>query len=119
MYALSKFSFVANYNKEKLTKQEAYDSGLSTNEFAKCDADNNGEVTIDEILNDTTACTRILAHINAQQAKVDSEIKQLQDKKTKEDSAEKSPQKAEGASITSIFAKPAPKGSEAHFSVAA
>ena len=79
MYALSKFSFVSNYNKEKLSKQEAFANGLTTTIVEKCDKDKNGEISID----------KILAKINAEQTKVTESIKKLTGEKFKTEKEEK------------------------------
>ena len=89
MYALSKFSFVSNYNKEKLSKQEAFANGLTTTIVEKCDKDKNGEISIEEILGNSEACDKILAKINAEQTKVAESIKNLTGEKIKTEKEEK------------------------------
>lgn len=103
MYALSKFSFVSNFNKEKLTKMEAYNNGLSSFDIKKCDKDNNGEITVNEVLNDTNACAKLLAKINSianEQANVIKAIKEARGEKVDAEkdtkAAEKNPKHANG-----------------------
>lgn len=95
MYALSKFSFVSNFNKEKFSKQEAFNNGLTSIDIKKCDTDNNGEITIEEILANNEACDKILSRINAEQTKVLNSIKSLQGEKVKTESDEKTAQKSD------------------------
>lgn len=121
MYALSKFSFVSNFNKEKFTKQEAMNNGLSSIDIQKCDTDGNGEITVDEILGNSEACDKILAKINAEQANVISSIKSLQSEKAKtetdEKAAEKTDKRPEG--FTNFLKQPPKVGESSSFSIAA
>lgn len=103
MYALSKFSFVSNFNKEKLTKMEAFNNGLSTFDIKKCDKDNNGEITVNEVLNDSNACAKLLAKINSiatEQANIINAIKEARGEKVDAEkdvkTAEKDPKHAKG-----------------------
>ena len=89
MYALSKFSFISNYNKEKLSKQEAFANGLTTTMVEKCDKDKNGEISIEEILGNSEACDKILAKINAEEAKITESIKKLKGEKIETEKEEK------------------------------
>lgn len=121
MLALSKFSFISNYNKEKLTRQEAYNNGLTSIDIKNCDKNNDGEVTIDEILTNTAACNKIIAKINQEQANIINSIKSLKGEKvkaeTEEKTAEKTDKKPEGFRS---FLKQAPRfGDNSKFSIAA
>jgi hypothetical protein len=89
MYALSKFSFISNYNKDKFTKQEASEKGLSSNLISQCDTDGDGQLTVDEILSNQDACDKILAQINAEAAKVVNSIKSLKAEKIETENDEK------------------------------
>lgn len=121
MYALSKFSFVSNFNKDKLTREEALSNGLTSTEIQKCDTDNNGELTVDEILANQEACDKILAKINSEQQKVQGSINELQSEKTQTEQDEKSAEKQTGKpkGFTNLL-KEAPKfGDKSTFSIAA
>ena len=103
MYSLSKFSFVSNFNKEKLSKMEAYNNGLSSFDIQKCDKDNNGEITVNEVLNDSNACAKLLAKINTiatEQANVIKAIKEARGEKVDAEkdvkTEEKHPKHAKG-----------------------
>ena len=103
MYALSKFSFVSNFNKEKLTRMEAFNNGLSNFDIKKCDKDNNGELSINEILNDSNASAKLLAKINSiatEQANVIKAIKEARGEKVDAEkdvkAEEKHPKHAKG-----------------------
>lgn len=121
MYALSRFSFVSNFNKEKFTKQEALNNGLTDIDIQKCDTDGNGEITVDEILANKDACDKLLAKINAEQANVINSMKSLQGEKAQaendEKTAQKNQQRPEG--FTNFLKQPPKAGDSSTFSIAA
>lgn len=120
MYALSKFSFVSNFNKDKFSKQEALNNGLTSLDIAKCDTDNNGEITFDEIFANKEACDKLLAKINAEQANIQQSINALQGEKAKTESDEKSAEKQKRPEeFTSFLKLPAKFGDSSTFNVAA
>lgn len=121
MYALSKFSFVSNYNKEKFTKQEAYNNGLTGLDIQKCDTDGNGELTVDEILANKEVCDKLLAKINAEQASVVNSIKSLQGEKVQAESEEKAAEKSEKRpeGFTNFLKQPPKFGDSSTFNIAA
>jgi len=68
MNSLSRYTFIQNYNVEKMTRQEATAAGVGTVDFEKCDTDGDGNITIEEILANDDVCQKILQAINAKQA---------------------------------------------------
>ncbi len=121
MYALSKFSFVSNFNKDKFSKQEAFNNGLTSVQIQKCDTDGNGDLSIDEILANSEVCDKILAKINSEVNTVVNSIKSLKGEKVQaeaeEKTAEKSDKKPNGFSN---LLKQAPKAGQSFtFNIAA
>lgn len=121
MYALSKFSFISNFNKEKFTKQEAYNNGLSNIVIAKCDKNNDGNISIEEILENSDACDKIVAKINADISNIVNSIKALKGEKTDvekdEKAMEKEPKKPDG--FKSFLKQPPKFGDFNKFNIAA
>lgn len=73
MNTLSRYSFVSNFNTEKMTKQEAMEKGVSTVDFAKCDTDGDGSLNIDEILANQDVCDKLLKAIQSKISKISGE----------------------------------------------
>lgn len=73
MNILTRYAFMSNYNAEKLTKQEANAEGIGTNNFAKCDTDGDGMISIDEIIANKEACDTIINSIQAKIARLTQE----------------------------------------------
>lgn len=73
MNVLSRYTFVSSFNTEKLTKQQSGENGISSVDFAKCDTDGDGNITIEEILANQDVCDKILKSIQAKLDKVSAE----------------------------------------------
>ena len=70
MDVLSRYAFVSAYNSDQMTRQKAVSVGVSTTDFAKCDTDEDGVITIEEILANDDVCQEILNAIAAQSAEL-------------------------------------------------
>lgn len=92
MNILSRYTFISSYNAEKLTKQQAADEGVTALDFAKCDSDGDGNITIDEILANQDVCDKLLKAIQAKLDKVTAEEAGVKAEQAK---AETQPQKFE------------------------
>ena len=68
MNVLSRYSFIANYQVEKMTRQDANSAGIGSVDFDKCDTDGDGNITIEEILANDDVCQKIIKAINKKQA---------------------------------------------------
>ena len=68
MNVLSRYSFIANYQVEKMTRQDANSAGIGSVDFDKCDTDGDGNITIEEILANDDVCQKIIQAINKKQA---------------------------------------------------
>lgn len=77
MNVLTRYSFIATYKAEELTKQEATAIGIGSVDFSQCDTDGDGNITIDEILANDEVCSKIVAAINAE-AKASSGVGEVQ-----------------------------------------
>lgn len=84
MNVLSRYVFITNYNAEKLTKQQANQNGVGTSDFSKCDANGDGEITIDEILANQSVCDKILKAIQDKIDKLSKKESELKTEQTKE-----------------------------------
>lgn len=94
MNIMSRYAFISNFNAEKLSKQEATEQGVGAIEFSQCDADGDGNITIDEILANQDVCDRILKAIQAKIDKISGEEVGLKAEQAK---AENEPKKFEFA----------------------
>jgi len=92
MNILSRYAFVSAYNAEKLSRQDATQNGVGSVDFAKCDQDGDGNITIEEILANQEVCDKLLKAI---QTKIDKVSVEEAGVKAEEAKAEKSPEKFE------------------------
>ena len=90
MNVLSRYTFISSFNAEKLTKQQSEENGISNKDFAVCDTNGDGNITIDEILANQDICDKILKAI---QAKIDKLTAEEAGVKTEQAKAEKEPEK--------------------------
>lgn len=67
MNVLSRYSFIANYQVEQMTRQDANSAGIGSVDFDKCDTDGDGNITIEEILANDDVCQKIIQAINKKQ----------------------------------------------------
>ena len=84
MNILSRYAFISNFNAEKLNKQDATREGVGSLVFSKCDKDGSGEISIEEILENSEVCSKILDSINGKIAETVKEIAELKVKEFKE-----------------------------------
>lgn len=78
MNVLSRYSFIANYQVEKMTRQDANSAGIGSVDFDKCDTDGDGNITIEEILANDDVCQKIIQAINKKQADAASALQTQQ-----------------------------------------
>ena len=78
MNVLSRYSFIANYQVEKMTRQDADSAGIGSVDFDKCDTDGDGNITIEEILANDDVCQKIIQAINKKQADAASALQTQQ-----------------------------------------
>lgn len=78
MNVLSRYSFIANYQVEKMTRQDANSAGIGSVDFDKCDTDGDGNITIEEILANDDVCQKIIQAINKKQADAASALQAQQ-----------------------------------------
>ena len=83
---MSRYTFISNFNTEKLSKQEAGEKGVGAIDFSKCDSDGDGNITIEEILANQEVCDKLLKAI---QAKIDKVTTEEAGVKAEESKAEK------------------------------
>ncbi len=85
MNVLSRYTFISNFNTEKITKQESRENGIGMNDFEKCDTNGDGNLTIDEILANQEVCDKLLKSIQAKLDKVTAEEAGVKAEQTKEE----------------------------------
>ncbi len=83
MNVLSRYTFISTYQTEKLTKIEATEVGVDSIDFAQCDTDGDGNITIEEILANTEVCAKILTAIN-KEAQMAGKVPEVQEETAKE-----------------------------------
>ena len=85
---MSRYTFISNFNAEKLSRQEASDNGVGAIVFSQCDTNGDGNITIDEILANQEVCDKLLKAI---QAKIDKVTAEEAGVKAEQAKAEKEP----------------------------
>ena len=85
MNVLTRYAFISNFNTEKLTKQEADSNGVGSVNFAKCDTNGDGEISIDEILANVEACDSIIKTIQNKIDKLTAEEQAVKSEAQKEE----------------------------------
>ena len=73
MNILSRYAFISSFNAEKITRQQSEDNGISSKDFAQCDTDGDGNISIDEILANQEVCDKIMQAIQAKIDKISNE----------------------------------------------
>ena len=89
MNILSRYTFISSFNAEKLTKQQSAENGIGDKDFAQCDTDGDGNITIEEILANQDICDKILKAIQAKLDKVTAEEAGLKSEQAKENAEPK------------------------------
>lgn len=84
MNVLTRYSFISQFNKEQLSRQEAKDNGIGTADFSKCDADGDGILTVDELLANQDVCDKLLKALQAKKDDITTQESALKSEFAKE-----------------------------------
>ena len=73
MNVMSRYSFISQFNKENISRQEANANGIGTIDFKKCDSNSDGILSVDEILANQDVCEKLLKAIQSKIDKITNE----------------------------------------------
>ena len=65
MNVMSRYSFISQFNKEKISRQEATENGIGSVDFKKCDENGDGILSIDELCNGLPTSTILSSPSNS------------------------------------------------------
>jgi hypothetical protein len=87
MNVLTRYSFISQFNKEQLSRQEAKDNGIGTADFSKCDADGDGILTVDELLANQDVCDKLLKALQGKKDAISAQESALKSELAKEENS--------------------------------